>query len=183
MVEKRVAHPWHDIEIGNKAPKVVNIVVETPKDSKVKYELDKSTGLLRMDRYLYSAVHYPGDYGFIPRTLWDDQDPLDVIVFSNVPAYPMTICEVKVIGIVRLVDAKEKDDKIIAVHANDPRYSEWDSIKDVPQHFLRELRHFLETYKELQGKRVRVYRILGPEQAYKAIERAIRLYKAKFGAK
>ena len=136
-------HPWHNVEIGEKKPKIVNAIVEIPKDSTVKYEIDKKTGLLKLDRYMYSAVHYPADYGFVPRTLWEDGDPLDIFIITHRATFPLTLCQAKVIGVVRMIDSNEKDDKIIAVHAQDPRFSQWNSIKDVPQHFLRELKHFL----------------------------------------
>jgi len=174
-------HPWHDIEIGEKKPKIVNAIIEIPKDSTIKYEIDKKTGLLKLDRYMYSAVHYPADYGFIPRTLWEDGDPLDIFIITHRPTFPLTLCEAKVIGVIRMIDNKEKDDKIIAVHAQDPRFSQWDSINDIPQHFLRELKHFLETYKELHGKVVKVFKILDAKEAYKNIEKAEKLYLKKFG--
>jgi inorganic pyrophosphatase len=173
-------HPWHDVSVGSGLPKKVNMIVEIPKDGKIKYELDKETGMLRMDRFMYSAVLYPGDYGFIPRTLWEDGDPLDIFVLTHTPAFPLTICEVNVIGVIRMFDGDEKDDKIISVHSHDPRFGEWKSISDVPQHYLRELRHFLETYKELQGKKTKVFEILGPEDAFKDIEKAIKMYKDTF---
>lgn len=174
-------HPWHDVDIGEKKPKIVNAIIEIPKDSTIKYEIDKKTGLLKLDRYMYSAVHYPADYGFIPRTLWEDGDPLDIFIITHRPTFPLTLCEAKVIGVISMVDNDEKDDKILAVHAQDPRYSQWSSIEDVPQHFLRELKHFLETYKELQGRVVKVYKILGVKDAYKDIEKAEKLYAKKFG--
>ena len=173
-------HPWHDIEIGEKKPKIVNVIVEIPKGSTIKYELDKKTGLLKLDRYMYSAVHYPADYGFIPRTLWDDNDPLDVFIITHRPTYPLALTEVKVIGVVSMSDNKEKDNKIIGVHAHDPRYSQWDSIDEVPRHFLKELKHFLETYKELQGKVVKVFKIYGTEKAYRDILRAEKMYLKKY---
>lgn len=173
-------HPWHDIEVGLKQPKVVNMVIEIPKKSTIKYELEKKTGLLKMDRFLYSSVYYPGDYGFIPRTLWEDNDPLDIIVFTREPGFPLAICEVKVIGVLEIIDENESDDKIIAVHQTDPRFSEWNSINDMPKHYLTELKHFFETYKELQGKKVEVFKILGVDEAYKAIEKGMKLYSEKF---
>ena len=176
-------HPWHDIEIGEKAPKIINMVVEIPKDSKIKYELDKKTGLIRMDRFLYSAVHYPGDYGFIPQTLWEDNDPLDILLLTSKGLFPMTLCEVKVIGVLQMQDHHESDDKILAVHLNDPRYQEWTSIDKIPKHYLRELKHFFETYKELQGSKVEVFKIKGLTDAYKTIKKAQRLYKEKYGKK
>jgi len=176
-------HPWHDVSVGKKQPKIVNAIIEIPKDSTVKYEVDKESGLLKLDRYMYSSMHYPGDYGFIPQTLWEDGDPLDVFVLTHRPSLPGILCEAKVIGVIRMVDQDEKDDKIIAVHANDPRYSQWDSIKDIPKHFLAEIKHFLETYKELEKKTVKVFKILDAEEAYKDIQKGIDLYQKKFGKK
>jgi inorganic pyrophosphatase len=176
-------HPWHDIDIGEESPEFVNMVVEIPKDSQMKYELDKKTGLLRIDRAMYSAVHYPGDYGFIPKTLWYDNDPLDIFVFTNNPTYPLTLCEVRVIGVVHMHDNKESDDKILAVHKDDPRYQEWISVKKMPKHYLRELTHFLETYKELQGKEVKVFEIKGPKTAYACINEAKEMYEKKYSSK
>ncbi len=175
-----VLNPIHDVSIGEKSPSIVNAIVEIPKDSKIKYELDKETGLLKLDRYLFSAVHYPGDYGFIPRTLWMDGDPLDVFIITHRETYPLTLCEVKPIGVIRMIDDEEQDDKIIAVHARDPRYSEWDSIADVPQHFLKELRTFLESYKDLEGKTVKVFEILDKAEAYADIEKAQKLYNIEY---
>jgi inorganic pyrophosphatase len=176
-------HPWHDIEIGPKAPEIVNMIVEIPKGSKVKYELDKRTGLLRLDRVLYSAVYYPGDYGFIPRTLWEDNDPLDIFVFTNESIHPMTLCEARVIGVLHMADENESDEKIISVYANDPRFKDRRKISDIPQHYLLELKHFFETYKVLQGRKVEVFTIKGPEAAYRAIRRSQKLYREKFSKK
>jgi inorganic pyrophosphatase len=172
-----MVNPWHDVNIGDESPNIVQAIIEIPKDSKIKYELDKETGLLRLDRYLFSAVHYPGDYGFIPQTIWHDKDPLDVFVLTHRDTHPLCICEVKPIGVIRMIDEDEQDDKIVAVHAKDPRYAQFNSIKDVPQHYLKELHHFLEIYKELEGKVVKVYEILDREEAYKDIAQAQQMYK------
>jgi inorganic pyrophosphatase len=179
------AHPWHDIEVGepNNVPRIINAIIEIPKDSKIKYELDKETGLLKMDRFLYSAVHYPGDYGLVPRTLWDDNDPLDIIVLTSRPLYPMTLAKVRVIGVLRMIDNDEKDDKIIAVYNDDPRYSEYNDITDIPAHTREELKHFFETYKELQGKKVEVLEIMGKDDALKDVIRAQEMYNEKYGKK
>lgn len=174
---------WHDLDIGKEAPEVVNMVVEIPKDSQVKYELDKETGMLKLDRFLYSAVHYPGDYGFVPRTLWDDNDPLDIIVLTGRPVFPMTIAEVRIIGVLRMIDNGEKDDKILAVYNGDPRYKEIKDIEDIPRHVLDELRHFFETYKQLQGKECKILNILGRTEALDDVKRAQKLYSEKFGNK
>ncbi len=178
-------NPWHDVKVGDKKeiPKVINAIIEIPKDSKIKYELDKETGLLKMDRFLYSAVHYPGDYGFVPRTLWDDNDPLDIIVLTGRPLYPMTLAKVRVIGVLRMVDSDEKDDKIVAVYDEDPRYQEYQDIKDVPNHIIEELKHFFETYKHLQGKKCKILEVHGKSHAMKDVERALKMYENKYEKK
>ncbi len=178
-----MTNPWHDIEVGDRAPEIINAVIEIPKDSTVKYELDKKTGLLKMDRFLYSAVHYPGDYGFIPQTLWDDRDPLDIIILTGRPLYPMTLVKARVIGVLRMIDSGEKDDKIIAVYNDDPRYKEIEDVKHAPSHTIAELRHFFETYKHLQGKKCEILEVLGKDSAFKDIERAKKMYEEKYGKK
>lgn len=174
---------WHDVQVGKEAPDVVNTIIEIPKDSKLKYELDKNTGLLKLDRFLYSSVHYSGDYGFIPQTLCDDDDPLDVFIISHRPTYPMTLCEVKVLGVMKMVDDGEEDDKIIGVHNADPRYNKWEDIKEVPQHFIEELKEFMRTYKRLEDKKVDVYEIYGKEEAKKIVNESIEIYNKHFGEK
>ncbi len=168
----RPHHPWHDISSGDESPKVVNAIIEIPRDSQLKYELEKESGILKLDRFLYSAVHYPGDYGFIPQTLWEDGDPMDIIILTNKPVYPLTLVSARVIGVIRMIDNNELDDKIVAVYDRDPRYSEYKSLKDIPKHIVVELKHFFETYKELQlqSKEVSVPEILDREKAWKDIE-------------
>ncbi len=178
-----MVHPWHDVSVGPKAPVEINVVVEVPKDSKLKYELDKDTGLIKLDRPLYSAVHYPGDYGFVPRTLFADGDPLDVLVISNFSVFPRTIVTARPIGILDMNDGEEKDDKIIAVHATDPRFKRYQSLKDVPEHMLYEIKHFFETYKELQNKKVNVWSMRDIKQAHAAIRESMTAYEKKFGKK
>lgn len=178
-----IDNPWHDIPVGKNAPKVVNAIIEIPKDSHVKYELDKETGMLSLDRFLYSAVHYPGDYGFVPQTLWEDGDPLDIIILTGRPVYPMTLVKARVIGILRMIDGNEKDDKVIAVYNADPRFAEIKDIKDVPKHLMAELRHFFERYKELEGKHVKVLEFLDKKQALKDIEYSQELYHKKYRGK
>lgn len=175
---------WHDVEIGDKAPNVINSIIEIPKDSKLKYELDKKTGLIKLDRFLFSAVHYPGDYGFVPRTLWEDGDPLDIIILTNRSAsYPLTLVEARVIGVIRMIDNGEKDDKIVAVYESDPRYKEYQEINDVPKHYLEELKHFFETYKELEGKKCKILEFLPKEAALKDVKTAQEIYNKKFKKK
>ncbi len=175
-----IENPWHDVCVGEKAPSVINAIIEIPKDCKQKYELDKDSGLLKLDRFLYSAVHYPGDYGFVPQTLWEDGDPLDVIILTNRPVYPMTLVSVRVIGVLRMVDDDEKDDKIIGVYDCDPRYAEYDGIKDIPKHIIAELKHFFETYKQLQGKECKILEILDKKDAMKDVELGRKLYDLKY---
>ncbi len=144
-------NPWHDLPTGPAPPDILNAVIEIPRGSRNKYELDKTTGLLRFDRLLYSAVYYPGDYGFIPRTLAGDGDPLDVIVQVTVPTFPGCLMEVRPIGVFVMRDEKGTDEKILAVPVRDPLYDEYRSLRDVPRHFLREVEHFFAIYKELEG--------------------------------
>lgn len=179
MVAKDV---WHDIEVGEKAPEIVNAIIEIPKDEKIKYEYDKKTGLLKLDRFLHSAVHYPGDYGFVPQTLWDDGDPLDIIVLTGRPVYPMTLAEVRILGVLRMIDGNEKDDKLIGVYDCDPRYAEYEGVKDIPKHTIAELKHFFETYKLLQGKECKILQILDKSDAWKDIKLGQNLYDMKFRA-
>ncbi len=176
-------NPWHDIDVGEDAPHVVNAIIEIPKDCQIKYEIDKDSGLLKLDRFLYSAVHYPGDYGFIPRTLWDDGDPLDIIILTQRPVYPMTLVKARVIGVLRMLDGDERDDKIIAVYDNDPRYAEYSDLKHIPAHTLKELSHFFEKYKELQGKHVKILEILNKDAALKDVEIAQKIYNDKYRKK
>lgn len=146
-------HLWHDLEPGPSAPDVLNIVVEIPRGSRNKYELHKGTGAMMLDRVLYSAVHYPGDYGFIPQSYYDDNDPLDVLVMTNSPTFPGCIVTVRPIGMFRMLDRDEPDDKILAVLNADPFFDDYHEYTDVPAHFLREVTHFFTVYKDLEGVR------------------------------
>lgn len=178
-----VKSPWHDISSGDDVPEIVNAIVEISKDSQAKYEVDKKYGLLILDRFLYSAVQYPGDYGFIPQTLWEDGDPLDIMILTGRPVIPMTLVKARVIGVLRMVDSGESDNKLLAVYDCDPRFKEFQDIKDVPKHTISELKHFFETYKQLQGKKCKVLEILDKKAAYKDIKKAQEMYKKKYGKK
>lgn len=178
-----IFNPWHDVDVGDNAPEVVHAIIEIPKDSHIKYELDKDTGMLRLDRFLYSAAHYPGDYGFVPRTLWYDGDPLDIIVITHRPVYPLTLVNARIIGVIRMIDGNEKDDKVIAVYDKDPRYTEFKDIKDVPTHILKELVNFFERYKELQGKHVKVLEIMNRAAALKDVEIGQKMYNDTYKRK
>lgn len=176
-----VKNVWHDVSAGKEAPGKVNTIIEIPKGSDVKYEIDKETGLVKLDRFLFSAVYYPGDYGFVPQTLWDDGDPLDVIILTGRPVYPGTLAEVRPVGILHMIDDGDEDDKIVAVYTEDPRYNEVQDISDVPKHIIMELKNFFETYKMLQGKKTEVPKMDGREAALEAVKKGLRLYKEKFG--
>ncbi|KAK1359895.1 Inorganic diphosphatase [Heracleum sosnowskyi] len=170
------AHPWHDLEIGPGAPAIFNCVVEIGKGSKVKYELDKKSGLFKVDRVLYSSVVYPHNYGFIPRTLCEDSDPMDVLVLMQEPVLPATFLRARAIGLMPMIDQGEKDDKIIAVCADDPEFRHYNDIKDLPPHRLAEIRRFFEDYKKNENKSVRVNDFLPAEDAIEAIQYSMDLY-------
>jgi len=171
-------HPWHDTYVDDTViADAFPVVIEIPKGSKNKYELDKETGLLRLDRVLYSSVHYPADYGFIPRTFCDDGDPLDALVLGQEPVYPLTIVEARAIGVMRMRDEKGIDDKIVAVSVHDPAFADYIDKDQLPAHVLRQLRRFFEDYKVLEHKQVIVEDLLGPAEALRIIRDALELYR------
>jgi inorganic pyrophosphatase len=173
-----MAHPWHDLPNDqDHAASWVNVVIEIPKGSKVKYELDKPTGMLRVDRILYSAVHYPANYGFIPRSYCDDGDPLDILVLGNESVYPMSIMQARAIGVLHMEDEGKGDDKVIAVHIHDPGYADIIDIDQLPRHTFTEIERFFEDYKILEDKSVKVEAIQGASEAIGAIEAALDLYR------
>ena len=169
-------HPWHDVELPRYVEDAIPAVIEIPTGSKVKYELDKTTGLLVVDRILFSAVHYPANYGFVPRTYCDDGDPLDVLVLCSEVIQPLAIMQAKVIGVMKMRDDKGQDDKLIAVHADDPNYKDYSDVAELPQHRLRELKRFFEDYKALENKKVLVAEPQGRSRALEVLRDAIRLY-------
>jgi len=173
-------NPWHDVQIGDEAPQIVRGIIEIPMNSKAKYELDKASGMLIMDRVLYSSINYPANYGFIPRTYCDDGDPLDILVISQVPIVPMCIVEARVLGVMRMLDGGEMDDKIIAVARNDMSVDHLNEIEELPPHTLRELGNFFEDYKKLENKSVDVEGFQGKETALEVIRQAILDYQEKF---
>jgi len=173
-------HPWHDVPIGDEAPEEFSALIEIPKGSRVKYELDKETGLLKVDRILYSSVIYPANYGFIPRTLGDDDDPLDVLVLMQEPVQPLSILRARPIGMMEMIDEGENDEKIICVHLDDPEYRSYENHSELPEHRLNELRRFFQDYKVLEGKEVKVGDFSEPDEAKDAVRNAMRLYDEHF---
>lgn len=169
-------NPWHSVSRGVNAPDVVNGIVEIPKGSKAKYELDKDSGMLRLDRVLYSSVYYPANYGFIPRSFCDDNDPLDILILSQVDVVPMCIVPARVIGVMRMLDAGEADDKIIAVAEGDPSVNHIQNIEELPEHFISELRNFFEDYKKLENKAVVVEDFQNKATAQQITEESFALY-------
>lgn len=174
-------HPWHEVDLGEAIPNIINAVIEVPKGSKIKYELDKKSGLIRMDRILFSSVHYPANYGFIPQTYCDDKDPLDILVLGQEVAVPLCIMRAKPIGVIKMLDQGEADDKIIAVHADDPEYSHIEGINELAPHKLKEMQRFFEDYKILENKVVKINQFLGRSEALTIIHEAIELYKKSAG--
>ncbi len=170
------AHPWHDVPLPKDVAAWFPAFIEIPKGSKVKYELDKGTGLLRVDRILYSAVHYPANYGFVPRTYCDDGDPLDVLVLGQEEVAPAVLLRARVIGVMRMRDDKGQDDKLIAVHVDDPEYEGYRHIDELAPHRLRELQRFFLDYKALESKGVEVDKPLGPDDALAILHEAVALY-------
>lgn len=171
---------FHDIEAERITPKNFMALVEIPKGSKVKYEMDKTTGLLRMDRILYTSTHYPANYGFIPRTYADDLDPLDVLILCSETLYPMTLVHCYPIGVIRMIDTGHLDEKIICIPFDDPSYNIYTEISQLPKHVFDEMRHFFSVYKELEHKETVVNEVSGLNDALEIIEKSIEAYKKKY---
>ena len=169
-------HPWHDVQLPRYIEEPVPAIIEIPTGSKVKYELDKTSGLLIVDRVLFSAVHYPANYGFVPRTYCDDGDPLDILVLCSETIQPLAIMRAKIIGVMKMQDDKGEDDKLIAVHADDPEYADYADVGEMPTHRMRELKRFFQDYKGLENKRVMVSEPVGRKAALEVLRDAIRLY-------
>ncbi len=174
---------WHDIQAGS--AEELNVIVEIPAGSSNKYELDKETGLMRLDRVNYGPTHYPTNYGFVPQTLWDDGDAVDVLLFSHFPFFPGVLVPTRIIGVMRMIDGGESDDKILGVPADDRRYEDVKDVADLNQHTLREIKLFFETIKLLKGKpvEVKVTGFEGAAEGKKALEHSQKLYSEKFGKK
>ena len=168
---------WREIEPGTKD--AMNVIIEIPKGSKNKYEVDKKTGLIALDRVMHTSQDYPFDYGFVPQSLWHDRDPLDVVLLTTHPLVPGVLVRARPVAVIRMVDSGERDEKIIAVPIEDPRFDKVRDLKDVNPHVIREMEHFFITYKKLQDKSVEINGIEGREAAESAFEESLALYKEK----
>jgi inorganic pyrophosphatase len=173
---------WHDIELGDRAPEEFNTIIEIPKGSPNKYEIDKKTGLIKLDRANYSSAPYPFDYGFAPQTYWEDKDPLDVVVLTTFPLAPGILVNVRPVAVINMIDDGDSDYKIIAVPVEDRRWENVQDIGDLNPHALKEYQHFFETYKQLKGKPapVEIKGIYGKKEALAAVEKSVMLYRQEF---
>lgn len=174
-------HPWHDVELGEEAPSILTAVIEVPMGSNVKYELDKKSGMIKVDRTLFSAVYYPANYGFFPQTYCDDKDPLDVLVLGKEALVPLCLVRVKPIGMMKMIDQGQLDDKVIAVQYDDQEFCHYDSIDELPPHILLQVQRFFEDYKILEKKAVKVEGFLSKEDALRVIKESIEAYEVKCG--
>ncbi len=172
---------WHDISADRIKPEDFMGVIEITKGSNRKYELDKETGMLMLDRILYTSTHYPANYGFIPRTLGEDHDPLDILVLCSEPIEPMTLVRCYPIGLISMLDCGMGDEKIIAIPYGDPTYNHYKDVDDLPEHIFKEMKHFFQVYKQLENKTTAVREVGGTEEALSVIRDAIVRYKKTFG--
>jgi len=180
MKTTNVLHPWHGASYGENVPERVMAMIEISQGSRSKYEIDKETGLLILDRIIYSSFHYPVNYGFIPQTLGWDHDPLDILVLCSQSIQPYCLVEATVVGNMQMIDSGEHDDKIIAVATNDPSVNHIKNVDELPKHFISELRHYFEEYKVLENKEVQIENFQDRDEAYQIIRDAIDHYKTSF---
>jgi inorganic pyrophosphatase len=173
-------NPWHDVDLDFQESGELNCIIEIPAGSKIKYEIDKASGLLKVDRVLYSSVHYPCNYGLFPQTYCDDSDPLDVLVIGQAPVVPLSIMRVRPIGVIRMIDQGKVDDKVISVHVDDPEYNHIKKLSDLAPHKITEIRRFFESYKELEKKNVDIKAIEDEKVAITVIRESIQYYREKF---
>ena len=165
-------NPWHKVNVGEKAPHTVNGIIEIPKNTRAKYELDKESGMLILDRVLYSSIYYPANYGFIPKTYCDDNDPLDILILSQITVVPLCIVSAKVIGVMHMIDKGEMDDKIIAVAEHDMSVAHINDISELPAHSLKEIKNFFEEYSKLENKSVQVTDFQNAEVAREVVKQS-----------
>jgi inorganic pyrophosphatase len=173
---------WHEVSAGEDVPRTFNVIIENPRGNKNKYEIDKETGLIKLDRPMKTSQDFPFDYGFIPQTYWHDNDPLDVIVLSTYPLHPGVLVEARAVAVMRMIDCGDKDEKIIAVPVSDPRWDKVQGLHQVNPYTLKEFTHFWETYKTIEdGKKVEIKKIEGKKEALDTIREGVEMYKKKFG--
>jgi inorganic pyrophosphatase len=175
-----VKHPWHEVSTGENPPELVNAIIEIPKGSRAKYEIDKDSGLIKLDRVIYASMYFPLNYGFIPQTLGEDHDPLDIVVLTQVSVVPSCLIPARVVGVMRMIDRGEGDDKIIAVATQDASVSHIHRVEELPEYFRVELKHFFENYKALENKKVVVDEFQSKEKAVEIIQQSITFYKQEF---
>lgn len=175
-----VKHPWHDAAVGDNPPEFVNGIIEIPKGSRAKYEIDKDSGLIKLDRVLYASMYFPLNYGFIPQTLGDDGDPLDIVVLTQVSVVPLCLIPSRVVGVMRMIDRGQADDKIIAVALQDVSVSDFNDVTALPEHLKTELKHFFENYKTLENKKVVVDEFQSKAKAMEVISHCIGLYQKSY---
>ncbi len=172
---------WHEISCGKNVPNIINVIVEIPKGSKNKYEIDKETGLIKLDRAMKTSQDYPFDYGFVPQSLWEDNDPLDVVLLTTSPLVPGILVEARPVAVMRVIDCGEGDDKIIAVPKSDPRFDDVVNLGDINKHTIKEIQHFFETYKTIEdGKKVVVKGVENKAAAIATVKKGLKMYKEKF---
>jgi inorganic pyrophosphatase len=175
-----IKHPWHETAIGDNPPEFVNGIIEIPKGSRAKYEIDKDSGLIKLDRVIYASMYFPLNYGFIPQTLGDDGDPLDIVVLTQVSVVPLCLIPSRVIGVMRMVDRGQADDKIIAVALQDASVNEINEATQLPDHLKVELKHFFENYKTLENKKVVVDEFQSKQKAMEVINHCVELYQKSY---
>jgi inorganic pyrophosphatase len=171
---------WHEVSSGEQAPEVINVIVEIPKGSKNKYEIDKEIGLIKLDRAMKTSQDYPFDYGFVPQTLWEDGDALDVVLLTTYPLAPGILVEARPVAVMRMVDGGDGDDKILAVPKDDPRWEEVKDLADINKHTVKEIQHFFETYKSIDKKVVEITGVEDREAALEAVKKGLQMYRDKF---
>ena len=173
-------HLWHNLAPGPNPPEIIYAVIEVPKGSRNKYEYSKKAGIIKLDRVLYSPLHYPGDYGFIPQSYFEDGDPMDVLVMMNEPTFPGCVIEARTLGMLKMIDKGDPDYKILAVPATDPNFEHYKTFEDIPHHYLEEVKHFFMIYKQLEGAVVENKGWVGTEETRETILHSLSLYREKF---